>query len=812
MFKNYFKTAWRSITNNKVYSAINILGLTIGLCACMLVITIVTDDLSYDKQWSRANDLYRIISVNKMGEGLYDRSSSSFSGLVAALKNNFPEVEVAADISNRTLRLKLNDRDVNGVEVTTLSADTAFWQMLDVQVLAGNPGNFIAGDNKNLVITESFRKKFFPHENPVGKIVYSVPVYSDKSTPYIITGVIKDLPANSVMRAEVIVPHKPSNDPLHKEQYGTFSENYVLLKPGTDIKKFTAKVNKWYANFITAKNPYQHEFQPIKDVYLRSDFAGYQVIKGDYKNIYILSGVAILLLVIACVNFVNLSTARALQRLKETGVRKILGAQRRQLVMQFLTESVLYFFIATVLALIIYQLSLPLLQQFISHSLEQTFTSAYSLFACSIAIIFLISIVTGAYPAFVLSAFKPAATLKGELISNTTGSQNMVRKSLVVVQFAISVIVLIALMVVQQQVSFLKHRDVGYNVNNLLSINQVSWDDKGEAFKNELLQQHGVQSASITSWLPTLGAGFMSKGVDDPNHPGNKLAVWFINGDIDLDKVMGLHLTSGRLLDKSYGADIMDPDSLMRIDDSAAYANVASRQSSLITAYTAKMLQVKNLGVPIKGALTTPVGIVKDFNNESLKEPMKPTIIIAGPSPEYGGMLVKVKPGFEKQATASINKLWRQFYPNKFLEIKWMDDMLAAQYKEESKLQQLFSFFSGLSMFLAALGVLGLIIQATTQRKKEIGIRKVLGASVTSIVRLFSIDFVKLVIVAVFIASPLAWWLMNKWLQDFAYRIHISGWVFIVAGLAALLIALITVSFQAIKAAIANPVESLRTE
>lgn len=812
MFKNYFKTAWRSLSKNKMYSTINILGLTIGLCACMLVATVVTDDLSYDKQWSRSNDLYRIISVNKMGDELYDRSSSSFSGLISALKNNFPEVEAAANISNHDERFKLDDKDANGIEVTTLSADTTFWQMLDVQALAGNPRNFISGDNANLIITESFRKIIFPNENPVGKIIYSVPVYSDKSTSYIITGVIKDFPANSVMRAEVIVQHKPSNDELYKEQYGTFSENYVLLKPGTDIKKFGSKVNKWYTGFVAAKNPYQHEFQPIKDLYLHSDFARYQTIKGDYKNIYILSGVAILLLIIACVNFVNLSTARALQRLKETGVRKILGAQRSQLVMQFLTESFVFFFIAGALATIIYQLSLPSLKQFIGHSLSKTFTSTNSLFAWCIAIIFLISVATGIYPALVLSAFKPAATLKGELLTNNRSSQNTVRKSLVILQFAVSVIVLITLMVVREQVSFLKHRDVGYSVNNLLSINQVSWDGKGESFKNELLRQPGVQSAGITSWLPTLGAGFMSKQIEDPNHAGNKLNVWFINGDINLAKVMGLHLTSGRLLDKSYSADVMNPDSLMRINDSAAYANIAGKQSSLITEYTAKMLQVKNFGVPIKGALTTPVGIVKDFNNESLKEAMKPTIIIAGPSPEYGGMLVKVKPGSEKQVAASINKLWRQFYPNKFIDIQWVDDMLAAQYKEENKLQQLFSFFSGLSMFLAALGVLGLIVQATSQRKKEIGIRKVLGASVTSIVRLFSIDFVKLIFIAVLIASPVAWWLMNKWLQDFAYRINISWGIFAIAGFGALIIALLTVSLQAIRAAIANPVKSLRTE
>src|SRR6185437_14276777 len=246
-------------------------------------------------------------------------------------------------ISNNSTRFKLDNTDANGIEVSTLNADTSFWKMLDVQVLAGNPKNYIAGDNTNLVITESFRRKFFSNQNPVGKIIYSVPVYNDKPGSYVITGVIKDLPSNSVFRSEAIVVNKPRNEELYKQQGGTLSENYVLLKRGTDVQKFTNKVNKWYAGFVTVKNPHQHSFQPLKDVYLHSDFNGYQTIKGDYRNIFILSGVAILLLIIACVNFVNLSTARALQRIKDTGVRKILGAQRKQLVFGFLTESFLYF-------------------------------------------------------------------------------------------------------------------------------------------------------------------------------------------------------------------------------------------------------------------------------------------------------------------------------------------------------------------------------------------------------------------------------------------------------------------------------------
>jgi putative ABC transport system permease protein len=812
MLRNYIRTAWRNLLKNKSFSFINIFGLTIGLCACMLVATVVIDDVSYDKQWSRSGDLYRIIMVNKMGDDLYDRSASSFIGMVAELKKNFAEVEAASTISNYDTRFKLDNTDPNGIKTTALVTDTSFWKMLDVQVLSGNPKQYVAGDNKNLIITESFRKKFFPNENPTGKIVRSVPVYSDKTTPYIITGIIKDLPSNSVFRSEVIIANKPRKEELVKEQYGSFLENYILLKPGTDIKKFTDKVNKWYTGFVTVKKPYQYEFQPVQDIYLHSDFAASQTIKGDYKNIYILSGVAVLLLIIACVNFINLSTARALQRLKETGVRKILGARRRQLIFQFLTESFLIFFIATVLSTISYQVLLPALKQFIGHPLSQTFTSAYPLLIFCYAAIFLISVMAGVYPAFLLSAFKPAATLRGELLSNHRGSQNTVRKSLVVLQFAISIVVIIALMVVQQQVSFLKNKNIGYRTKNLLSIGQVSWSGKGETFKNELLKLSGVEGASITSWLPTNGAGFMSKEIDDPNNVGNKIKVWYINGDIDLAGIMGLQLENGRFLNKSYGADVLDPDSIMNMQDSAARANLANRQSSIITTYTAKILQVQALGAPIKEAYTTPVGIVKDFNNESLKESMKPTIILAGPSPDYGGMLIKVRAGAEKQVVASIEKTWRQFFPDKLLEIKPVDEMLAAQYKEESRLLQLFSIFSPVSIFLAALGVLGLILEATLQRKKEIGIRKVLGASVASIVQLFSVDFIRLIVVALLIASPVAWWLMHTWLLDFAYRIHISFWIFIAAGTTAIVIALATISFQSIKAALANPVKSLRSE
>lgn len=810
MFTNNLKIAWRTITKNKVYSLINILGLTIGLCACMMVATVVIDDLSYDRQWSKGDDLYRIISVNKMGDGLYDRNASSLTGLGTSMKNDYPEVEAVAELSTMKQRLKLNDSDPNGVEVNALEADTAMWQMLDIKVLEGAPGKYVAG-TRNVIISESFRKKFFQSESPVGKIIHDVPSYSDKPDPFLITGVIKDIPSNTHLRADIIILQKGRNEALEKKQYGTFSQNYVLMKPGTDMVQFAKKLNTWYAGFVTVDKPYQWEFQPIKDIYLHSDFSSYQQVKGSYSNIYILSGVALLLLIIACVNFINLSTARAIQRLKEMGVRKILGAGRRQLVFQFLTESVLFFVMATFLATVIYQMTLPLVENFIGHNLYQTFVSRFSLLGNAYLIILAISLLTGFYPAWILSGFKPAATLKGQLYTGRFSGENLVRKSLVVLQFSISIIVLVALIVVHQQVSFMKNKNIGFDKNNLLSIGYGSWDGKGESFKNELLNQQGVVSASISSWLPSRGAGFMSKEIDNPSQPGNKVKVWFINADVDFAKTLNLRLKSGRFLDKNFSSDTASQDLMMEMD-SAKYASTAQRQSSVITAYTAKVLNAGSLNQTIDKALTTPVGIVDDFFSESLKTPIQPTIIIAEKSPGYGGMLVRVNPGSGKQVVASINKLWQKLYPEKLLEITWVDDMLASQYQAESRLQDLFTFFSALSMFLAALGIFGLIVQSTSQRIKEIGIRKVLGASAMSIVQLFSKDFLKLVLIALFIASPIAWWALKEWLQEFAYRIEMNGWFFAIAGLITILIALSVISFQAIKSALTNPVDSLRSE
>ncbi|TDE18543.1 ABC transporter permease [Dyadobacter psychrotolerans] len=810
MLKNYLKIAVRNLFRNKGYSFIQITGLSIGLWACIMVATVVIDDLSYDKTWSRNNDLYRIISVNKMGEDLHERSASSFAGLAPQLKRNYPEVESYSEFYTGDLHLKLKEGEQNGVKVMALHADSTFWGMLDIEVLAGNPRKFVA-DNSNLLISRSFKEKFFPGQDPVGKVIYDVPAYSTKPKPFLITGIIEDLPGNSHLRADVIWVHKGRVEELNPKGYGSFSQNYILMRPGTNMAGFTAKVNKWYKGFVTEKRTYHFEFQPMTDVYLHSDFANYQTVKGNADNVYIFSGVAILLLFIACVNFVNLSTGRTFTRLRETGVRKVLSASRYQIILQYMTEAMLYFGISAVLATFLYYFSVLPVENFLGYHLVKTYLTNLPFTIFTLAAIFLTGLLTGLYPAWLMSGFKPANTLKGIFSSSGSYRQNWLRQGLVVSQFSISVVVLLIMLMVRQQLHFLEGKDIGFNPDNLLNIDFISWEKKGDAFKNALLRFSGVESASMTQWIPSQGAGYMSKDVEDPADPGKKVKVWYISGDVNLAETMGFRLKSGRLLSKKFTTDALNADSLQNVSWEK-YEEETSRQVSMISASAARILKVKELNKQIPKANTVPVGIIEDFNNESLREPIKPTVIIAQRSSDYGGMLIRIKPGTEKNVMASLQKIWKQFYPDKLLEMNMVKDMLNKQYEAESKLQSIFMFFSSLTMFLAALGIFGLVVQAAEQRTKEIGIRKVLGASIAGIVALLSKDFIKLVLVAVVIASPVAWYAMEKWLQGFAYRIEISWTTFLIGGATALITAFITLSFQSIKAALMNPVKSLKSE
>ncbi|HEX3385626.1 MAG TPA: FtsX-like permease family protein, partial [Mucilaginibacter sp.] len=574
------------------------------------------------------------------------------------------------------------------------------------------------------------KKQYFANTDPIGKVITSIPEFG-KPVEYLITGVIKDIPANTTLRADLLTigEMRPDDDIVHPEGYGTFAEQYLMLKPGASAKALQAKANKWFAGYITNKEMhYSFSFQPMKDIYLRSaDLSGSGDNKGDIKNVYIFSGVAIFLLLIACINFVNLTTARALKRVREAGIRKVLGADRRELIGQFLFESLLFFCISFAAGMFLYALFLKPVETYIGHPLAMTLQSSVSLFAITCLIMLVVSVLTGIYPALLVSAQNPVSTLKGK-ISEHIGS-NFLRKALVVAQFTISVAVLTITIIVQKQLHFMDNKDLGYDKNGLLHLSDMDWNGKGDAFKHEVLAIPGVESSSIATWYPESGGGgYMTMAADDPKQKGNKLKVWYIKADFDFVRTMKFHLLKGRLLDPKYGADAINTDSLMA-KGMDKLNEAQNQQPMLMSAFTAKTFSISKLGEKVKGIMGVPVGVINDFNNESLKTDMKPVFIQASRNVHYGSLLVRIQPGSEKTVLAKLYQTWQHFFPDKVFEYRWTDEELSKQYQAEHKLQQLFTTFSFLILGLAALGLFGLTTFIAEIRIKEIGIRKVLGAS-----------------------------------------------------------------------------------
>ena len=815
MFKNYFKTALRNLQRNKIYSFINIAGLSIGLAGCLIVANVVLDDLSYDKLWKNADHIYRVIANNK---GTGESIPVVLSGLGPALEKNFPEVENYCRVRNgyKTFSQSGNKEKF---EVSCITTEPSFLSIFNFKFLQGSPHVAESGYNP-VIITEAIKEKYFPNTNPLGKHLQNILITGDiDSSQYIITGVIKEFPYNSHLRAEAIVLKQYSNKDNELSQgAGYLYPLYVLLNKTTNITNFTAKVNKWYKTTVTNKSNIENfqditnSFQPLTRIYLHSDFAQiYQPIIGSIRNVYIFSGIAIVLLLIACFNFINLTTSRSLKRIAETSVRKVLGANKLQLISQFLTESLLFFIISFILALFFYQLSIKPVEIYIGHKLTVSLIDNFKLLCISSGVVLIVCIFTGLYPALILARIRPALALKGA--TSAKPNNDFIKKSLVVGQFVISVVLIIAAIVVKEQLSFLNNADLGYDKNNLLQIAYVNWGTSGSTFKQEVKNITGVESASICRWLPGKGGGSMSMEVNDPTAKDKKIDIWYIEGDIDFAQTLKLKLQNGRFLNSNYAADELNPEAYFKKNEQGKLGELEAHQSVLLSAYAAKILDTgkAKLNVPLN-IPGLPVGIVDNFHNESLKTIMKPVVIQANNNISFGNMLIRVKPGSEKKVIHSLSKLWAKFYSSQTLQYDWVSDVLKNQYKAGEKMEQLFFFFSFLTVFLACLGLFGLISFTTELRRKEIGIRKVLGASVVVITSLISRDFLKLVIIAIIIASPVAYYVMNTWLQDYAYRINISWWMISVAGVIAILIALITVSFQAIKAAIANPVESLRSE
>ena len=806
MLRNYFKIALRSLWKHKAYSLINVAGLGIGLTACLIVATVVFDELSYDHQWKKADDLYRVLMASNSNKAGY--MPIAYSGFTPALKRELPEVEDACRLNVTQERLQLTS-EREGVTFKNLAATPSIWNMLDFEVTQGNPHNYVKGYT-NLVITEKISKQYFPNQDAVGKVVTALSEY-DAPGHYLITGVIKDIPQNSHLRADIITvsEYRPMDTDVPKKGHGYSGfAQYVLLKHSTDINAFTTKVNKWNASYPNSSvTGFSFRFQSIKDVYLKSDNTMYQEVHSSIRNVYIFSGVAALLLIIACVNFINLTVSRVFNRAKETGIRKVLGANKSQLIIRFLSESLIFFIISFSLAILLYPFFLKPLEAFMGHRLVITMYDR-GLLAFTAAIVIVLSLLTGLYPAWFLSRPQPVSILRNKIVADV--KLNFLKKALVTSQFVISVTIVVVTFVVHSQLGFLSRKDLGFDKNNLLNISITSWGTKGQTFKQLIKKLPCIENASISMWYPASGSA--GDAYDEIPKPGQKenMIVNYIDGDIDLVPTLKLKILSGRSFNPQFTTDQMNSDSAMN-GMSAAVKTQRRIRALLATNYTASQLAVK-INNPVARIQGTPVGIVADVYGESLHNKLQPTFIQAISDPQFGVMLIRVKPGFEQQALAGVSKLYKEFYPEKTFQYNWIADQVDAQYHTEYKLQQLFTCFGSLIVFLACLGLFGLISYTTAQRVKEIGIRKVLGASINNIITLISKGYLVLVIIAIAIASPIAFYLMDKWLQDFAYHVNIEWWMFLSAGLIILIIAFATISFHSIKAAIANPVKSLRSE
>ncbi|GGG81063.1 ABC transporter permease [Parapedobacter pyrenivorans] len=798
------KIAFRTLLKGRLYSAISILGLTLGIASCLVIGTVVFDELSYDKHWSHSADLYRLLSIRQDGGDYTRKGGTVYAGLAPSLKQTFPEVVDYSELYTATAHLKINKTDQLQLDAVILHADSSVHRLLDIELISQEDLT-PAGDIKKIIISQQFSERYFNEKNPLGQRIYDVPNYDEKANEYVIAGVMKDLPTNSHLRADMILLKERKELALN-EGLGSmmFARHYILLREGTDPIAFQQKMNNWYRDSYSEDKTMQFALQPMVDIYLKTDFSAYQPVKGNIQHSYIFSVVAVLLLLIACINYINLSTARASSRIKDTGVHKILGASRRYIMTQSLLESLFTFGIAACLAIGCYQLALPSLERFIGHPLAFSFAALWSYLSAAVLVFLLVCLFSGLYPAWLVSGFSAVGSID-HVLKGQHARKGWLRQGLVVIQFAIAVAILVSMLVVQQQVDFLKTKDVGFNTEGLLSINHVSWDGKSTALRVELEKNPDIVSLSFSNWLPTDGAGTMVRTMEDPRNPNEQIDVWYIDAEPGMAKTLGLRLKEGRLLDSAMPGDAITANDFE--------AEGITMRPCLMTASTAHLFnQVVGLNEHFEQAQVMPVGIVADFNSESLHKETVPTVIVGYRDPAYGALLIRSRPGAESRVMQSVAATWKRLYPEKFFDIQLVKETLAKQYQAEEKLRELFGIFSLLTMLLAALGVFGLIVHATSLRTQEIGIRKVLGATVTAIVAMLAKDFVKLVLLAAIIASPIAWWTMNKWLEDFAYRIDIQWWVFVAAGFAAVVIAVLTVSWQAIRAAMANPVDSLRNE
>jgi len=795
MIKNYLLLAIKHLRKQKVFSLINILGLTVGITCCLMIFLFILNELSYDTFHKNGKEIYRVMRTGNLnGE---EREIPYLSPAYAtALKNDYPDAikEAVRVMPDNDL---ISYKNISYNEKKIYVTDSNFFQVFDFALIHGSAATVLKEPN-SIVLTETTAKKYFADENPVGKVLQF-----NKNQQLKVTGVCKDVPVNSHLQFDMVISISTLRSVVPPDWYTEFPSNnlftYVQLNPSVDPtqlkKRFPAFMDKYLGQYY-AKNGFKMglTIKPLKDIYFASD--GFDNVKhGNKKMVYIFMSIAILILLIACINFINLATARATDRSKEVGLRKVLGAVRKQLVVQFIFESVLFALVASFFSVVLVQLLMPAYTNLLGYELPSYWKNPlFYLFI--VGVILIVGILAGSYPALMLSAFSPIESLKGKLRVGKSGA--FFRKALVVFQFGISVLLIVSVIVILSQMRYIRTTDLGFNQEQQLIVkfDNTTISENRERFKNDLQSIPAVQSVSMMSGEPGGFHDTYSFEAEGQQEEKPLFSTEFT--DLDFAKTLGLKIIAGRDLSKSFGTD-------------SAQAVLINRTAANKLGYTPEQAigkWIKNIN---RDSLRrTIVGVVEDYHYASLKDPIGPLVISPGRDQRLA--LIKLKTANLKSAIAQIKTAYANAAPAYPFEYNFLDDKFNQLYKTEIKQGSVLSIFSLFAIFIACLGLFGLASYTAIKRTKEIGVRKVLGSSVENIVLLLSKDLLKPVLVGTIIALPVGYYAMNKWLEGFAYRISFSWWMFVLAAFAAVSIALLTVGFQAIKAAIANPIKSLRTE
>lgn len=813
MLKNYFKIALRNLWKQKGYTFINLAGMAVGMACCFMLLIYVNHEMHYDEHHPNVDRLYRVNYHASFG-GTERIIGAIPSPLAPLMRQDFPQIEQITRMYYRSISVRAINESQNFEISQAVFADSTIQQVFGFDFIKGNPEEAME-QPFSIVLSEETAKKIFGEKDAMGQQLLLA-----NQGPFNVTGIVKDQPDASEVQFDILIPYRNMADVEPDYARGSIeyvttrnfiashSVTYVVLKEGVEpstIDEGMIPFMERYGHQEMIKNQRFRLF-PVQDIHLAASANG-ETSPLTFLRFFIAIGFMILL--IACINFINLSTATYLNRTKEVGVRKVLGAGRSSLIWQFLGETLIVSFLAFLIALVTIDLFLPSLGAIVNQELSFGLVNNLDLSILFIGIFLLAGVLAGAYPSLVASRFRPADIFQNKLGQGGAPSSNWLRKSLITVQFAVGILLICGTLIILSQIDYMRSLPLGFNhehvisvplqsqnMNALFSPGDSTMRAKMNSFEDRLLQNPNVEAITLGSAMPGLGRVYHPVITDKIKIEDN-LVLPAVSVDYDYAETFGLKVIAGRDFDESYGTDHLT--------------------GFIINELAVKELQFENpeaavgQNIGYGGKQGQIVGVINDYATSGMQIAMEPLVLDVRPG-VFSTFGIRLKSAEITSTLAAIEKIWSEFFPNKAFEYRFFDDSLAEAYQNESQLASLGKLFAGIAIFLSCFGLFGLISLTVQQRAKEIGIRKVLGASVSGIVALLSKDFLKLVVISLIIATPISWYFMGQWLEDFAHRIELQWWHFAVAGVTAVLVAFLTMSLQSIKAALANPVKSLRSE